>query len=188
MVVPDKVGHQRVEDVPIEGDPLHRPTIAIVAIASGSRISTAGGRLGVDPAFGAAILLAVHVHHEEKIMIKGIKFVGIPVRNQDQALRFYTEKLGFQVITDQPMGPGQRWIELKIPGAETGVSLFTPPGLEDRIGTFTNFSLYSNDVEKTYEELKGRGVEFLAPPKKESWGTSVIFKDPDGNQLHLGSR
>ena len=122
-------------------------------------------------------------------MIKGIKFVGIPVSDQDRALAFYTEKLGFRIVTDQPMGPGaQRWIELKIPGADTGISLFTPPGLEGRIGTFTNFSFHSNDVEKTYEELKGRGVEFTAPPKKEPWGTSVIFKDPDGNQLHIGSR
>lgn len=121
-------------------------------------------------------------------MIKGIKFVNIPVKDQDRALAFYTEKLGFQVATDQPMGPGQRWIELKIPGADTGISLFTPPGHEDRVGTFVGFSLYSHDVEKTYEELRARGVEFVAPPKKEPWGTSVIFKDPDGNQLHIGSR
>ena len=122
-------------------------------------------------------------------MIKGIKFVGIPVRDQDRALAFYTEKLGFTIATDQPMGPGQqRWIELKIPGADTGVTLFTPPGQEDRVGTFVNFSLYSNDVEKTYAALKERGVEFVAPPKKEPWGTSVIFKDSEGNQLHLGSR
>ena len=122
-------------------------------------------------------------------MIKGIKFVGIPVRDQDRALAFYTEKLGFTIATDQPMGPGQqRWIELKIPGADTGVTLFTPPGHEDRVGTFVNFSRYANDVETTYAELKERGVEFVAPPKKEPWGTSVIFKDSEGNQLHLGSR
>ena len=121
-------------------------------------------------------------------MIKGIKFVGIPVENQDRALKFYTEKLGFAVATDQPMGPaGQRWIELRIPGAETRVSLFTPEGHEDRVGTFANLSLYSDNVERTYEELKGKGVEFTAPPKKQQWGTSVIFKDSEGNQLHLGS-
>ena len=60
-------------------------------------------------------------------MIKGIKFVNIPVADQSRALAFYTEKLGFTVATNQPMGPGgQRWIELKIPGADTRVSLFTP--------------------------------------------------------------
>lgn len=121
-------------------------------------------------------------------MINGIKFANVLVKDQDRALKFYTEKLGFTVITDQPMGPGQRWIELKIPGAETGITLFTPQGQEDRIGTFANFSFYSNDVDKTYQELKAKGVEFLNPPKKESWGTSVIFKDVDGNLLHIGSK
>ena len=52
-------------------------------------------------------------------MIRGVKIVSIPVRNQDVALQFYTEKIGFKVATDQPFGPGQRWIELLIPGADT---------------------------------------------------------------------
>jgi uncharacterized glyoxalase superfamily protein PhnB len=43
-------------------------------------------------------------------------------------------------------------------------------------------------VERTYEELKTRGVEFVSPPKKEPWGTYTIFKDPDGNQFVMGSR
>ena len=59
-------------------------------------------------------------------MIRGIKIAGIPVRDQDAALKFYTEKLGFKVATDQPMGDGQRWIELMIPGADTRLALFTP--------------------------------------------------------------
>jgi len=121
-------------------------------------------------------------------MIKQIKFVGIPVRDQDRALAFYREKLGFEVVTDQPMGPGQRWIELQIPGAETGISLFTPPGHESRIGTFANLSFVSDDVEATWRELSSRGVEFVSPPKKESWGTSAIFKDPDGNSFVISSR
>ncbi len=122
-------------------------------------------------------------------MIKGIKFVNIPVADQARALDFYTKKLGLLVATDQQMGPGgQRWIELRIPGADTMLSLFTPQGHEDRVGTFVPMSLWADDVAGTYETLKARGVEFLAPPKKEPWGTSVIFKDSEGNQLHLGSR
>ena len=122
-------------------------------------------------------------------MIKGIKFVNIPVADQARALRFYTEKLGLTIATDQAMGPaGQRWIELRIPGAETLIDLFTPQGHEDRVGTFVPLSLWADDVEGTYETLKARGVEFQAPPKKEPWGTSVIFKDSEGNQLHIGSR
>jgi len=66
-------------------------------------------------------------------MIRGLKFVSIPVRNQDASLKFFTEKLGFKVATDQFFSEKQRWIELLIPGAETGLVLFTPAGHENRI-------------------------------------------------------
>jgi predicted enzyme related to lactoylglutathione lyase len=121
-------------------------------------------------------------------MIKRIKFLGIPVRDQDRALRFYTENLGFRVLTDQQFSDTQRWIELSIPGAETGVALFTPEGHEDRIGTFVNTSWEVDNVEKTYLALQARGVEFNGPPAKQPWGTFVIFKDSEGNQIVLGSR
>jgi predicted enzyme related to lactoylglutathione lyase len=120
-------------------------------------------------------------------MFKRIKFVGVPVRDQDRALAFWKDVLGLQLVTDQPMGPGQRWIELRIPGAQTGIALFTPPGHEDRIGSFVNLSFGCDDVEKTYQAMVERGVEFVQPPKRESWGTSAIFKDPDGNSFVMGS-
>ncbi|MGA8101984.1 MAG: VOC family protein, partial [Candidatus Acidiferrales bacterium] len=73
-------------------------------------------------------------------MIRGLKFISIPVRNQDASLKFFTEKLGFKVATDQYFSEKQRWIELLIPGAETGLVLFTPPGHENRIGDFQPLS------------------------------------------------
>jgi len=121
-------------------------------------------------------------------MIKRIKFLGIPVRDQDRALSFYTEKLGFRVLTDQQFSEKQRWIELTIPGAETGIVLFTPEGHEDRIGTFVNTSWEVDNIEKTYAELQAKGVEFAGPPQKQPWGTFVIMKDSEGNQLVLSSR
>jgi len=121
-------------------------------------------------------------------MIKSIKFASIPVRNQDQALEFYTQKLGFTVFTDQFFDGKQRWIELSIPGAKTGVTLFTPDGHENRIGTFAGISFECDDVQKTYEELAEKGVEFPKPPKTEQWGTSAVFKDCDGNMFVLSSR
>jgi predicted enzyme related to lactoylglutathione lyase len=121
-------------------------------------------------------------------MIRGVKFVSVPVRDQDAALKFYTEALGFRVTTDQPFNDQQRWIELAIPGAETGFVLFTPPGQEDRVGSFQPMSLWTDDVFATAEQLKKKGVRFTAEPKKESWGTSAIFEDPEGNKFVLGSR
>ena len=120
-------------------------------------------------------------------MITHLKFAGIPCRDQDRAVKFWTEQIGFEIHTDQPMG-NQRWIELKIPRAETHVVLFTPEGHEDRVGTFVNASLACDDVRKTYEELRARGVEFTQPPTEQPWGTFAKFKDADGNQFVLSSR
>src|SRR5271154_7442341 len=103
-------------------------------------------------------------------MIRGIKFVSIPVRNQDVSLKFFTEALGFKVITDQPFTDTQRWIELMIPGAETGLALFTPEGHEKRIGDFQSISFWCDDVFATAKVLKSKGVQFDKEPKAETWG------------------
>lgn len=121
-------------------------------------------------------------------MIKRVKFVSIPVHDQDRALAFYTEKLGFKVTTDAPFGPGMRWIELKIPRADTGVVLFTAPGQEQWIGNFMNVSFECDDVFATAAELEAAGVEMVQAAKKEPWGSSAIFKDSEGNQFVLSSR
>jgi catechol 2,3-dioxygenase-like lactoylglutathione lyase family enzyme len=121
-------------------------------------------------------------------MIKGIKFASIPVSDQNQALKFYTESLGCSISTDQPFDDKQRWIELKFPGADTRLVLFTPEGHEDRIGTFANIAFWSADVEATYKLLLGRGVEFVQEPQEADWGTAAVFNDPDGNTFVISSK
>lgn len=120
-------------------------------------------------------------------MIKQVKFVSIPVADQNRALDFYTEKLGFTIIADQPFDEKQRWIELRIPKAETRVVLFTPEGEEKRIGSFMNMSFRCDDIAKTYHELTNLGVEFESAPQKEPWGTYAMFKDSEGNRFVLSS-
>jgi len=120
-------------------------------------------------------------------MITHLKFAGVACRDQDAALKFWTEKVGFRVVTDQPLG-NQRWIELAINNSQTGLVLFTPEGHEDRIGTFFNGSFACDDVEATHRQLTARGVEFKGPPEKQPWGTFAIFKDPEGNEFVLASR
>ena len=120
-------------------------------------------------------------------MIKAVKFVSVPVTDQDRALEFYTTKLGFRVITDSPFDGTQRWIELGIPRADTKVVLFTAPGQDTMIGGFMNITFMADDVEATARELRQRGVEFVQEPQKADWGTSAIFKDPDGNQFVLST-
>jgi predicted enzyme related to lactoylglutathione lyase len=120
-------------------------------------------------------------------MITHLKFMSIPIADQDRALKFYTEKLGFRVATDQEMGPGRRWIELRLGKAETRLVLFTMDGEEGRVGTRMNGSLACDDVEATWRQLSARGVEFEAPPTKQPWGSFAIMKDSEGNSLVLSS-
>src|SRR5271157_2774784 len=120
-------------------------------------------------------------------MITQLKFVGIPTTDQDRALKFYTDKLGFEVATDQVFNEKQRWIELRIANSATRVVLFTPEGHESRIGTFFNGSFACDDVQATYRQLNARGVEFVSGPEKQPWGEFAMFKDPDGNVFVLSS-
>ncbi len=123
--------------------------------------------------------------------ITRVQTVGVYVSDQQAALEFYRDKLGFEVRQDMPMGePGSdRWIEVVPPGAETGMVLSTPAGMggfTERIGTFSGYVLTTDDVQQTYEELSGRGVRFSAIPEAQPWGKmQAIFVDQDGNEFVL---
>jgi len=122
-------------------------------------------------------------------MIKSVKCVSIPVKDQQKALEFYTEKLGFKVLTDQPFDDSQRWIELKIPGGgDTRVVLFTADAHKSWIGGFLNITFHTDDLMKTYDLYRSRGVEFTAPPTQEDWGSFALFKDLDGNMFCVSGR
>ena len=121
-------------------------------------------------------------------MITHLKFVSVPTTDQDAALRFWTEQVGFSVLSDQPFSEAQRWIELSIRDSGTRLVLFTPDGHEDRIGGFFNGAFACDDVEATYRQLSERGVAFDSPPQKQPWGTFATFRDPDGNLFVLSSR
>ena len=120
-VVAGEIAQERVEDVVVELDLRVGHAVPMKSIARSGQLIWSEARFMV----GA---------WREAIMIRGIKFVSVPVRDQDAALKFWTEKCGFKVATDQAFGP-QRWIELMIPGADTGLVLFTMDGDEARIGT-----------------------------------------------------
>ena len=122
-------------------------------------------------------------------MLRAIELVSVPIRDQDAELKFFTEKLGFKVATNQPFAGGkQRWIELLIPGAETRLALFTPEGHENRVGGFQPVTFRCNDVFATAAEMRAKGVRLAAEPKKEVWGTMAIFQDADGNEFAFSSK
>jgi catechol 2,3-dioxygenase-like lactoylglutathione lyase family enzyme len=131
-------------------------------------------------------------------MISGLGSVPIFVSNQDRALEFYRDILGFEVVFDQQYGPEFRWLAVARRKGETELVLFHPVAsiagsqleeLNERIGIWTGIVFLTDDIQSTYEELCERGVGFSVEPKKQAWGgMEAIFFDPDGNYFHLVQR
>lgn len=129
-------------------------------------------------------------------MITNIGTVTMYVRDQEEALRFYTEKLGFEKRADNPMPDGGRWLTVAPPQAKTQFVLLRPEGmpvptevrerLGMEIGFAPHFVLECDDIQATHGELAGRGVEFTQTPERMPWGMQMAqFKDLYGNVIVL---
>ena len=115
----------------------------------------------------------------------------VPVSDQDTALDFYTKKLGFEMTSDQQFGPDLRWLEVRLPGAQTGIILAKGYGMsgDNAVGTFTGLVLDADDIQSTYETLRDRGVTFTEAPTQQPWGgIQAQFVDQDGNGYVLVQR
>jgi len=121
-------------------------------------------------------------------MISHVKFVSIPTTDQDRALKFWTERVGCKVLTDQPFNDKQRWIELRIGSSDTRLVLFVFDEQGLKPGMMFNGALACDNVEQTHQELSAKGVTFTTPPQKAPWGTFAVFKDPDDNTFVLSSK
>lgn len=109
--------------------------------------------------------------------------ISVGVSDQNKALDFYVNKLGFETISDQPMSETERWVEVAPAGAETHLML----GLRNQSGGdktgFTGYILNTNNMEETCQTLKARGVTLSKEPSTEPWGKWAQFTDPDGNEF-----
>ncbi len=119
----------------------------------------------------------------------GLHFAIIYVRDLDRSLRFYTEKLGFNVAVDHTFPNGNRWIEVAPPDgtAQLGLSLPLPGVDEDKlIGASTNIYFMTEDLPSVYKQWVERGVKFQGPPEVPEWGgIHTRFEDPDGNSFGI---
>jgi uncharacterized glyoxalase superfamily protein PhnB len=121
-------------------------------------------------------------------MITGIKLISINVDDQDRALEFYTRKLGFELLDDQPMGEGERWIEVAPPGRSVIFALTKESGAQSKIGKAVQIELKCDDIKSTYEQMKSRGINFTAELEAAPWGGEAAqFLDSEGNEYVLGS-
>lgn len=122
------------------------------------------------------------------------------VHDQDEALAFYTEKLGFEVHEDVTMPElgGFRWLSVRLPGAETGIVLMAIPGapiIDDETREQINVLMAkgfagtvfftTDDVYADFEALKARGLEFVDEPFEQPYGIDCSFRDPSGNNFRL---
>jgi len=121
-------------------------------------------------------------------MFTDVSHVTVYVNNQEKALDYYTNVLGFEKRTDAPFGDGMRWIEVGIPGAKINFNLITGYGgwEPERVGKSTGILLSADIVRETIEALRGRGVKITMEPESFDWGTNACFEDMDGNSYVLG--
>ncbi len=134
-------------------------------------------------------------------MLKQLTHAQVWVHDQDEALAFYTEKLGMELREDVtvPELGNFRWLSVGVPGQEeVALTLMAVPGppvfdadtkakLEELVakGAATGLFFRTDDIKGTYEELKGRGVEFSQEPTEQPYGVDAGFRDPSGNQMRV---
>ncbi len=131
-------------------------------------------------------------------MITKLSHTTILVLDQNKAYDVYVNKLGFKVHTDMKMDGGMRWLTVSPPNQpdmEIVLAEPNPPMFEPELGKNVRVLLEKNamgagvleadDCQKTYEALKGKGIEFLKPPTKEFYGIEALFRDGCGNWFSL---
>jgi len=131
-------------------------------------------------------------------MITDLAISSIFVLDQDQALDFYVGTLGMQVHTDADLG-FMRWLTVSVPGSPERQILLERPGppahddatadqvreLLTKGATAGTLFFNTDDCQRTYEELKAKGVEFTQEPRDMGYGTDCALRDPFGNHVRI---
>ena len=125
-------------------------------------------------------------------MNRRIAHVALVVRDYDEAIRFYTEALGFELLEDTPLGGGKRWV-LVAPQRSSGTALLLAqamgPHQASRVGDQTGgrvfLFLHTDDFARDHGQLSSRGVKFVREPRQEAWGLVAVFEDLYGNLWDL---
>jgi catechol 2,3-dioxygenase-like lactoylglutathione lyase family enzyme len=139
--------------------------------------------------------------HTEDDMLKQLTHVQVWVHDQDEALDFYTNKLGMEVredVTVPEMG-NFRWLSVGLPGQDdvaiTLMDIPGPPVFEEETrqkildllsrGASGGLFFTTDNAQQSYEELKDRGVEFTQEPTEQPYGIDAGFRDPSGNHFRM---
>ena len=125
-------------------------------------------------------------------MPQKIGYVSLLVRDYDEAIKYFTEMLLFDLVQDAPLAYGRRWVLVAPPGSnETRILLAkaATPEQAARIGDQTGgrvlLFLHTDDFWRDYDDMKWRGVRFRETPRREDYGTVAVFEDLYGNRWDL---
>jgi len=127
----------------------------------------------------------------EEEMVARIAYITLLVRDQDEALRFYVDRLGWEKREEDTTVPGARWLTVAPKGQqEVAFTLRQAKGAElERVGNQTGGEwlciLLTDDCRQEYEALRSRGVTFLNPPEERPFGVVATLQDLYGNRLDL---
>ena len=120
-----------------------------------------------------------------KLNISKVGRVCVTIADTDRALDFYVGTLGFEKVVDEPMGPGMRWVEVRVAEAETTIALAPPPQGQEAGGSQTGIILDTSDVDAAHAALKEAGVDVDDEVTRYGGPVPPMFwlRDPDGNSL-----
>ena len=125
-------------------------------------------------------------------MNRSIGYVTYLVKDYDEAIMFFTDKLGFELIQDSPQSDGKRWVLAQPPGSNgTSILLAKAATAEqaEAVGNQTGgrvfLFLLTDDFQRDYKMMRSKDVEFLEEPRFEEYGIVAVFKDLYGNKWDL---
>ena len=125
-------------------------------------------------------------------MSRHIESIALLVRDYDEAIDFYTTKLGFDLVEDSPAGAGKRWVLVAPPGPGMTRLLLAKAANRmqaDRVGNQTGGRVFlflnTDDFWRDYESMRSNGVVFRETPRQKSYGTVAVFEDLYGNKWDL---
>jgi catechol 2,3-dioxygenase-like lactoylglutathione lyase family enzyme len=121
-------------------------------------------------------------------VLEKVVYTSLYVSDQDRALDFYTNVLGFEPRIDNPTADGPRFLTVAVKGQDFELVLWPgTPGLAQPVQgrVPAAYTIETKDCRKAFDALKSRGVEFETEVLEHPWGYNAIFRDPDGNRLQI---
>jgi predicted enzyme related to lactoylglutathione lyase len=118
-------------------------------------------------------------------MIQQIATVAVFVDDQDRALEFWRDQVGFELRRRESIGTAGSWLEVGPDGAGSRLVLYPKSLMSDWADRRPSIVFECDDIQAAFEAMKGRGVQFTEEPKKMDWGTYATFRDTDGNEFLL---